>query len=124
MQVKVYVIYSKRNYLQPGGLLLLPLCPELMQQQTCLKHVFLSLLYTLSSEHPAPVLPVVTPVKDVARAKTVTSTVWNKTIGRPLRANLQMNPREFCETGIKIVPGGRLTTNPYLLCILHWQGVN
>lgn len=87
-------------------------------------YISLSLLYTLSSEHPAPVLPVVTPVKDFARAKTVTSTVWNKTFGRPLRANLQMNPREFCETGIKIVPGGRLTTNPYLLCILHWQGVN
>lgn len=80
-----------------------------MQQKPCLKHVSpsLSAMHMPSSAHPASVLPSLTPIKDFARAKAVTSAAWNKAARPPLRANFQMNPGEFCEITIKIVPVGR-----------------
>lgn len=61
-----------------------------------------------SSAHLASVLPpVVTPIKDFARAKAVTSVAKNKADRPLLCANFQMNPGEFCEITIKIVPVGR-----------------
>ncbi len=67
----------------------------------------LSAIHMSSSAHPASVLPSLTPIKDCTRAKAVTSAAWNKTARALLHANFQMNPGEFCEIMIKIVPAGR-----------------
>lgn len=79
-----------------------------MKQRICLKHVSLSLsaIHMSSSAHPVSVLPSLTQIKDFAHAKAVTSVARNK-VARPLlHANFQMNPGEFCEITIKIVPAG------------------